>query len=179
MYRCRGRGISWFSHFIYRNNCDCFVNNASCQCMNTSREHLLSTTAKFSVISAIICTPDGVLHIADQVIAKLYFATDWRVSVFLPITMLFVDVREVCIFFPYNTIYRCTISTESIKYRSRVPANSTSSTDMDSIFRRRICKRESYITVSCIPKIRASGNWLPCLTILAIKFSLFENIATW
>lgn len=53
--------------FFCRNNCDCFINNVSCQCVNTSREHLLSTTAKFSVISAIICTPDGVLHIADQV----------------------------------------------------------------------------------------------------------------
>ncbi|XP_065207120.1 teneurin-a isoform X2 [Planococcus citri] len=48
------------------NNCDCAINNSSCQCVNTSREHLLSTTAKFSMISAIICTPDGVLHIADQ-----------------------------------------------------------------------------------------------------------------
>lgn len=71
--RCLVCYIQLVTFCLTRNNCDCFVNNASCQCVNTSREHLLSTTAKFSVISAIICTPDGVLHIADQVIFHVFF----------------------------------------------------------------------------------------------------------
>jgi len=47
--------------------CDCNSFNTTCQCGNGSREHLLSITAKFTTISAIIASPDGVLNIADQV----------------------------------------------------------------------------------------------------------------
>lgn len=47
--------------------CDCDSSNTTCQCGNRSREHLLSITAKFTTISAIIASPDGVLNIADQV----------------------------------------------------------------------------------------------------------------
>lgn len=50
-----------------RRQCDCDSNNTTCQCGNGSREHLLSITAKFTTISAIIASPDGVLNIADQV----------------------------------------------------------------------------------------------------------------
>lgn len=47
--------------------CNCDSSNTTCQCGNGSREHLLSITAKFTTISAIIASPDGVLNIADQV----------------------------------------------------------------------------------------------------------------
>ncbi|XP_050530422.1 teneurin-a isoform X1 [Daktulosphaira vitifoliae] len=63
----------YISHFAgYQQNenlqkqCDCDNTNTTCQCGNGSREHLLSITAKFTTISAIIASPDGVLNIADQ-----------------------------------------------------------------------------------------------------------------
>ncbi|XP_022172137.1 teneurin-a isoform X1 [Myzus persicae] len=62
--------ISHFAGYQQTQNpqkqCDCDSFNTTCQCGNGSREHLLSITAKFTTISAIIASPDGVLNIADQ-----------------------------------------------------------------------------------------------------------------
>lgn len=52
---------------VVYSQCDCDSSNATCQCGNGSREHLLSITAEFTTISAIIASPDGVINIADQV----------------------------------------------------------------------------------------------------------------
>ncbi|KAG8307286.1 hypothetical protein J6590_024932 [Homalodisca vitripennis] len=64
-----GRG-----HFFDKRDCDCMANNSSgtipCQCWTessvNSRETLMSTTARFTSISAIAVSPDGVVNIADQ-----------------------------------------------------------------------------------------------------------------
>ncbi|XP_054267852.1 teneurin-a-like isoform X4 [Macrosteles quadrilineatus] len=64
-----GRG-----HFFDKRECDCVASNSSstvpCQCWTetsiTSRETLMSTTARFTSISAIAVSPDGVVNVADQ-----------------------------------------------------------------------------------------------------------------
>lgn len=59
-------------------DCDCMANNSSgtvpCQCWaessGNSRETLMSTTARFTSISAIAVSPDGVVNVADQVLLE-------------------------------------------------------------------------------------------------------------
>lgn len=62
------------SHFAGKSLCDCSNSTTTttvspqCQCPNeeTNAETLLSSNAKFSAVSALTVSPDGILHIADQ-----------------------------------------------------------------------------------------------------------------
>lgn len=67
--------ITYMCWHGFYSECDCMASNSSgtvpCQCWTessvNSRETLMSTTARFTSISAIAVSPDGVVNIADQV----------------------------------------------------------------------------------------------------------------
>ncbi|XP_073995971.1 teneurin-a transmembrane protein isoform X3 [Rhodnius prolixus] len=66
--------MAYFAGRVLENNdkplCDCSNNNTTpCSCFSetsNSKETLLSTTARFTSISAIAVSPDGIVNVADQ-----------------------------------------------------------------------------------------------------------------
>ncbi|BES99420.1 EGF-like domain [Nesidiocoris tenuis] len=66
--------MAYFAGRVVQNNdkplCDCLTNSTTpCPCVSEasiSKETLLSTTARFTSISAIAVSPDGIVNVADQ-----------------------------------------------------------------------------------------------------------------